>query len=117
MRHSDDPRLLDVVEQELGRAQDVEPGELEVVPGRPSIGVGLEQVDLRGGDVQADGLLLPKRRSTRSRYSIRSRYSASFCSHSRMACCQRSHDVPASSAVSSSDRSRLICESITSSLA
>ena len=59
MRHGGNPRFLDIVEQKLGGAKDVEPGELEVVPGRPSVGVGLEQVDLRGGDIQPDGLLLP----------------------------------------------------------
>ena len=57
-RHGGDPRLFNIVEQQLGGAEDVEPGELEVVPRGPAVGVALEQVDLGGKHVEPDRLLL-----------------------------------------------------------
>jgi len=53
-----DPRLLHVIEQQLGRAQHVEAGQLEVVPGRPAVGVGLEEVDLGPQHLDRERLLL-----------------------------------------------------------
>ena len=57
-RHGGDPRLFNIVEQQLGGAEDVEPGELKVRPGGPAVGVALEQVDLGGEHVEPDRLLL-----------------------------------------------------------
>ena len=57
-RHGGDPRLFNIVEQQLGGAEDVEPGELEVAPRGPAVGVALEQVDLGGKHVEPDRLLL-----------------------------------------------------------
>ena len=57
-RHGGDPRLLNIVEQQLCGAEDVEPGELEVGPGGPAVGVALEHVDLGGKDVEPDYLFL-----------------------------------------------------------
>src|SRR5262249_30815412 len=57
-RHGGDPRFFDVAEQKLGGAEDVEPGELEVEPCGPAVGVALEQIDLGGEHVEPDHLLL-----------------------------------------------------------
>ena len=57
-RHGGYPRFFKIVEQQLGGAEDVEPGELEVGPRGPAVGVALEQVDLGGEHVEPDRLLL-----------------------------------------------------------
>src|SRR6516165_7203041 len=57
-RQLGDARPLHIIEQLLRGAQDVEASQLQVVPRRPAVGVGLEQVDLRSQHFDADGLLL-----------------------------------------------------------
>ena len=54
-RNGGDPRLFNIVEKQLGGAKDIKPRELEIGPGRPAIGVTLEQVDLGGKHVGERG--------------------------------------------------------------